>query len=246
MHLGGGETARIYVRSTETTAAVDRLRGLEIGTWWQDESRDASRYAYDVIMGRLRCRKVDRPEAILTTSPNGFDWIWELFVDDASSHRRLVHVTQRENRHLRAGYDEELRTAYDPQLARQELEAAFVAMGSGNVYPMFDRTVHLADLEYDPDLPIELSVDWNIDPVAWTLAQRPNRTEVQVIAEVFIRCGHAVGWMDSSRPSQPVPRAPDGRHVRKGLWHHDWDGAFGGSLRRTRTRLPSFERCRLT
>jgi len=93
LHLGD-VTAEIRVRSTEK---YDLLRGAEYGSWWADEVRDQPRSAVDVVFGRLRCRKVDRPRCLWTTTPNGYDHIYERFVDRADRNYRLIRAVSDDN-----------------------------------------------------------------------------------------------------------------------------------------------------
>lgn len=179
---------QVAVRSLEN---IETIRGIEVGWAAIDEARGASREAYDVVHGRVRCAKAKVNELRIATSPNGFDWLYEELVEKASPERKLIQVRTEENLYNPPGYVESLRASYDDLLAAQELEGQFIALTQGRAYRAFDRTLHLGEFEVLPDLPWQVSYDFNRTPFCVLLMQTIDngdrrRAMIHVVDEVRV------------------------------------------------------------
>ena len=173
--------ATILCRSMEN---VDLFRGTELGWFYLDELRETRLEAWQVIKGRLRSRLVDRREGRVTSSPNGFDWIYREFVRkpadpataDAYRNHEAFFARTAENHHLPPDYLAALAASYDPLLAEQELDGRFVNVTAGRIYAAFDRRIHVtAEAELDPALPILWALDFNVTPMTAVIAQMEGR-----------------------------------------------------------------------
>lgn len=164
INLGNGRSSEIRFRTVETTDAIQKLRGPEYHRVWMDEARNCAEQAFVIAFSRLR-QNLGRPNQMLvTTTPNGFDWVYETFkgskAEKLSGLVDFLWVRKRSNRHLPEGYDEENRAVMDAALAEQELTAAFVNMGN-RLIRSFSRTTHVTDrVRYWPQLPLVVSVDF--------------------------------------------------------------------------------------
>lgn len=164
-----GAPTEIRVRSTER---YDLLRGAEYGSWWGDEVRDASREALEVVFGRLRCTKVtDRPKYLWTTTPNGYDYVWQRHVENQDPRYMLVRATTRDNPSLPTDYVDQLMSSYDEKLAAQEVGGEFVVLDGAHAYRSFARTDHCKPLEYSRSLDLHLCFDFNVSPMAAIICQ---------------------------------------------------------------------------
>lgn len=167
--LGG--VARIIVRSLDNP---NPLRGLEIDRWWGDEARDYSRDAWNVMVGRMRGRIADRPRALLTTTPNGFGEIYARFVERATPNYRVVSARTRDNPHLPPGYEAEVRAAYaaTPELAEQELDGKFCAVGHMRACRTFSRLRHVRPVNLSKTAAkTVVCFDWNVGRIACVVVQ---------------------------------------------------------------------------
>ena len=205
LHLEASGSPSIICRTTERTS-VDRLRGLELGSWWADEVRAANRYAVDVVFGRLRSRDVDRPRYLWTTTPNGFDHIYERHVERGGGNFRLVTAASDANPYLTADYLENVLGSYDAETARQERGGEFVAVGIGSAYHAFDRAHHLIDATPGPG-DVVVSCDFNIGRMAWIVCQARSGGEVHALAEitghdVYDTAETLVAWVDDNVDGQ--------------------------------------------
>jgi phage terminase large subunit len=127
---------KILCRSVEDP---DKVRGPNLGYVWGDECGYISRKAWQIIKGRVRVGS--NPQAWLTGTPKGRDWLWEEWERDATGSELdpthpLFRVRTEENPELPAGFTESL--GYAGQFAAQELGGEFVAF-EGLVYPTFTR-----------------------------------------------------------------------------------------------------------
>jgi len=181
----------------------DALRGLELGYAWIDETRDTRLEAFEVLLERLRgkmeagLRNADfglrngqsqpgsfNPQSAIpnsqsnnplriTTTPNGFDWLYERFKDPA---RRwpgavLIRASSYDNPHLRGDYARELESRLGKDLAQQEIYAEFLEVHKGRAYA-FRRDRHeREDVEYDPARALILAHDFNRDPLCAVVLQ---------------------------------------------------------------------------
>lgn len=192
--------SQIITRSLER---YDDLRGAEYGFAWCDETRETSRDAWLVLKGRMRGRGPQQVK--ITSSPNGFDWMWEILVEQPrkdptlASSRRLVQASIYDNRaNLTAEYIRGLETDYAEDYAKQELLGLFVPMGVGVVYSAFQVGQNVIEplddarqkaVRYEPDRTLLVAADFNVSPMCWIVAQeRPvDGTRSLVVIDEIVR-----------------------------------------------------------
>jgi len=74
----------------------------------------------------------------------------------------------------------------DPKTFGQEFLASFNLM-SGRVYYAFNRDTHVADLPFNPNLPLWVGQDFNVDPMAASVMQwHPDLNQLWVIDEIVL------------------------------------------------------------
>lgn len=188
---------QIITRSLDN---YDDIRGVEIGWFWLDETRDTKKEAWNVVKGRMRCKESNNRAGLITTSPNGYDWQHDEFIikpgtlnDDGrvlnKDHIHVISSTYENRKNLPEGYIESLEDSYDSFLAKQELMGEFVNTQSGRVYYAYTDLNHDKNIKYEPSLPIYIGMDFNVDPMTAVLYQ--NYTEVDafgkshVISKIF-------------------------------------------------------------
>jgi len=152
----------IYAMSAEK---YDLARGIEVGWIWSDECAFYRKEAFDVFIGRLR----DKKGPCLwkgTTTPNGFNWLYDSFVGEPLKGSKLITGRTQDNlANLSESYYDTLKKQYDPKMARQELNGEFVNMSSGKVYYSFDRHEHVKDCNNDANQYIWVGMDFNVNPL---------------------------------------------------------------------------------
>ncbi|MFP4058839.1 MAG: phage terminase large subunit, partial [Candidatus Brocadiia bacterium] len=219
--------AEVLCRSMEN---YDLLRGIELGWFYLDELRDTRLEAWQVVKGRLRSPDVDRLEGRVTSSPNGYDWMWEEFVRkpadprtaEAYAGHEALFARTCDNRHLPPDYLATLLASYDPLLAAQELDGQFLNVAQGRVYYAFDRAVHVTEAaELVPGQPLYWSLDFNVTPMTAVVAQADERG-LRVVDELWRvdsntpdMCRAFAAWLAAHGLAVPGPHAPacEGRDV---------------------------------
>ena len=158
----------------------EKVSGVEFSWAWIDEAWDTCKDAWDVVKARVRepSRYGRVPHEIwLTTTLNGFDWIYEEWVEKKDKGLNPDHFLVRgktfDNVFVSKEYQASLIATYDPQLARQMLGAEFVAIGGNSVYSdFFNRFEHTSGgIKMTPRLPLDWSLDFNIKPMCSVIGQ---------------------------------------------------------------------------
>jgi hypothetical protein len=142
----------------------DALRGLELGSWWGDEVRDAPLDALtQVLPGCLRSKHVDVPKRLWTTTPRGFDFVHEMHVArPVDGVHACVFSKTRDNAFLPKDFEAIVRSQCDEKTAAQELECRFVNLAGAQAYYPYERAVHERPCEYVHTQPLYLDWDFNI------------------------------------------------------------------------------------
>lgn len=161
----------IWVRSADAAAAI---AGFEVGNVYGDE---VARWPYNRVDplsdawlqadGRLRGVKPKIKQFNMTYTPEGDNTrVYRDFELRPKVNHKLYRSHTRENV-LGGGVEfaEILETQLSPDLANQYLGGNAISLGGGKVYPYYQPVRHCRKiLKLDPDLPLDLSIDFNISP----------------------------------------------------------------------------------
>lgn len=137
------------------------FRGGNLAFIWADEADFYKKEAWLRLKGRLRVY----PERIrVTSSPFGFNHIWEDFFQNANKTKKVIEATTYDNPTLSPEYIEDLRTTYSPRMFEQEVLGKRLQLNMGAVYTEFNRKQHVKpckDIVTDRDQ-IYFFLDYNI------------------------------------------------------------------------------------
>jgi PBSX family phage terminase large subunit len=173
----------IYAYSLDN---YQNIRGIEIGWGWLDETRDTPREAFDVVLGRLRDKRAKKLELRLTSSPCGYNWLYDYFAGpNKKSGYHMVQGSTFDNPYLPPSYVESLRESYDDKMYQQEVLGQFVTTGVGQVYYSFNRTRNVRAVGMDPKYPLMIGMDFNINPMSAVVFQCVG-PEIRVIDEISL------------------------------------------------------------
>jgi len=157
--------------TTIYTVSMDNyndLRGFEVGWAWSDECAFYKKEAFDVLIGRIRNKK-GPCQWKGTTTPNGYNWLYETFVENADENTKLIRSSTLDNAaNLSDSYIRNLRKNYDSKLAQQEIDGEFVNLSSGKIYYQFDRDKHIDTVPDSPDFLLNVGLDFNVNPLCGT------------------------------------------------------------------------------
>ncbi len=98
-------------------------------------------------------------------------WIYKRFVEDPKSNYRLLIAPTSENIYLPAHFIESLKNEYDPEYYRINVLGEFGNYSSGLVVKNF-TSENYTDMEYNKDMPLYLTCDFNVDPMCWGIAHK--------------------------------------------------------------------------
>jgi len=167
----------------------DSLRGPNLGWAWLDEASLMEFYAWQIMVGRLR-RIPGKMWA--TTTPKGYDWVWELFEDQENvpdpQNYHMVRCSSDANIFLPADYVTALHSAYSGAFLAQEVGGEFTEWGKHQTY-QFNRGINCEEglrEQYRKDLPLILCCDFNYLIKPWPVLQVVNG-HPRVIGEIVGR-----------------------------------------------------------
>lgn len=143
--------AQIIYLTGDNERHIDRLRGIEIGSFWIDEGRLFPKNIWDITLGRLRAKNAPL-KGWVTTTPNGFDYLYWYFVKKTHpKNKKLLNNPHDygyfmgstfDNPFTPEEYKQNLRSQLAGKFARQELYGDFVGF-EGQVYDNFRHSIHI-------------------------------------------------------------------------------------------------------
>lgn len=160
------------------------IRGPEYTWAFIDEGRNLTLNDWKIVTARLRQPGYMRGAWVAST-PNGFDWMYNVFHPDGELHRLKddgnlgeyadaiwYNAPMRENKHLDETYLQMMEQSYSGRFYRQEVLGEFVGIVEGGVFDQWDPDAFLVPLEYRPELPLYSFWDFGIgDPGVCVFAQ---------------------------------------------------------------------------
>lgn len=177
----------------------DRIRNSTMVGFWVDEARECAKFKmlWDILQGRVLSTG---GKGFITTSPNSYDDIHDIFISNRKAGYGVVRFPTYANVYLNKEGIDQLAANYDSKFAEQEIMGEFVIF-QGAVYYTFNRQHNAGDLAfkvavYDPMKPICLACDFNVNPMAWVIAQIHTRStgvkEIRVIDEIYLKNSNTV------------------------------------------------------
>lgn len=165
----------------------DSLRGVGLNYVILDEYQDMKPDVWTKVLRPTLAK--DRGGAMFIGTPKGFANLYDIWEKGQSTNGtwKSWQFKTEESPFIPNAEIAEARRDLDPKTFRQEFEASFETM-SGRVYSEFDRNLHVKDfVKFDPNLPIWVGMDFNVDPMTSVLMQyHKDKNHLHVIDEVFI------------------------------------------------------------
>ncbi len=155
----------------------NKLKSLNLGFVEIEEMSDIPYDTFKMLLARMR-QKVSPEWKRFTyrifghTNPEiQQGWIYKTFFTNPPPNYRLICAPTTQNVYLPEGFCEELKKLYD-----KSYYETFVLGRTGNynenlvVKDFTDKNVR--DIQYQRDLDVHISCDFNVDPMAWVLAHK--------------------------------------------------------------------------
>lgn len=155
----------------------NKLKSLNLGFVEIEEMSDIPYDTFKMLLARMR-QKIFPEWKNFTyrifghTNPEiQQGWIYKTFFINPPPNYRLICAPTTQNIYLPEGFCEELKKLYD-----KSYYETFVLGKTGNynenlVVKDFTNE-NVRDIQYQPDLDVHISCDFNVDPMAWVLAHK--------------------------------------------------------------------------
>ena len=160
----------VLMRSAEN---FQRWAGLNLAAGGIDEAdqlRDDR--PWKMLLSRLR--DGNTLNAFVSTTPEGFKWVYKYWADDPGPGYGLIKGRTEDNIMLPEEFINSLKENYDETLLRAYLNGEFVNLQSGATYYNFNRSNNVKETKYNPKKEIRISVDFNVSPMAASIWQSYN------------------------------------------------------------------------
>lgn len=163
LHFAEGDCI-VYCLSGEN---YSRMAGMNLAFFGVDEcdtiQKDIARSMWNMAMSRLRSGRVY--QGFTTSTPEGFNFLYEFFVDEAEgkTDRRLIKGRTQDNPFLPDDFIQSLLDNYPPNLIKSYLEGEFTNLTSGQIYYAFNREQNHTDdtLKDYPNHILHIGMDFN-------------------------------------------------------------------------------------
>lgn len=126
--------------------------------------KDKATQAWNKIIGRMRLKIDGVVNGIgVTTTPEGFLFVYEKFKKDPTKSYSMVQASTYENEiYLPDDYIDSLRESYPDQLINAYLMGEFVNLTAGTVYHCFDRELNKSTETIQPGEHLYIGMDFNV------------------------------------------------------------------------------------
>ena len=170
----------VYIRSAEN---YKRLAGLNLAWFGVDEADTINKSVaikmWRLLQSRLRAKDANHIQGFTTSTPEGFNFLWQYFVQDVEEagregktmdDRRIIHARTADNPFLDDDFIPSLIRNYPANLITSYLDGQFTNLNTGTVYYSFDRSLNHSDLTVaDCDdvahrilEPLHIGMDFNV------------------------------------------------------------------------------------
>jgi phage terminase large subunit len=188
-----------------------KLKSLNLGFVEVEEMSDIPESTFKMLLGRLRQAK--RPEwkdfcyrLFGHTNPEpSKGWIYKTFAENPPPNYRIIKAPTTQNVFLPEGFADGLKQVYDPEYYRINVLGEFGDYSKGLAVKEFGKQ-NVKNISYQRDLPIHISCDFNVDPMAWVLAHKTD-DKVYFFDEIVLENTTTVRCVDEFNARYPLHSA---------------------------------------
>lgn len=165
LFCGSKSYGKIICRTMDNPA---NIVGFKIARALVDEidimRTEKATVAWNKIIARMRLNVKGEINSIgLTTTPEGFKFVYKMFKDNPTESYGMVQASTYENlQYLPDDYINTLKETYTPELIKAYINGEFVNLTSGTVYPQFDRVLNNCNYYHDGKEPVHIGMDFNV------------------------------------------------------------------------------------
>ena len=218
--------------------------GVELNYCFFDEldicSHKYAKIAWQKSIGRMR--GCDNPVMCITTTPEGFKFCHEEFVEKKTDEKLLVFGKTTDNMYLPDNYLKLLEDNYDKNLLKAYRDGNFINIQQGSTYH-FNRNTCVGKVGYDRSKPIHCAWDFNVDPEVVCLIQIYNNNPKKIRVFDCIALSHSgsgdlltermVNEIKQKYPNSEYIAYPDatGRSSKTSAMYSDIDIIYRGGFK---------------
>ncbi len=163
--------SKIYVFHAEDDGLS--IRGPNLAYGGVNEVTLVSEAAFKAFVGRIRVKEASLMQIAMSGTPEGFNWFYDMFIAESRPDADVFYGDMRQNIHIASSYADILMASYDDLMVQQFVEGKFINASRGSAFYKFDRMKHTATgITRNDELPIWVSLDFNVNPMAATLWNR--------------------------------------------------------------------------
>ena len=150
----------------------DTLRGSGVDFLVMDEFADMKREAWETVLRPTLSAQKPPGHALFCGTPKGFNHFKDLYDRGQSEDKQWesFQFTTLEGGNVPEEEVERAKADMDKRQFEQEYLASFVNF-TGQIYYNFDRKKHIEKKEFNPNAPIHIGIDFNIDPMSASICQ---------------------------------------------------------------------------
>ena len=153
--------------------------------------KDKAEERWRKILARNREKLLDgSPNTVCAmTTPEGYNFAYDRWKKNKLSSYQLIKAKTEDNPFLPPEYIADLKESYDSNLLRAYLDGEFVNLKSGSAYYSYDDEKFINEnlMDLDPTLPLNICVDFNVDPMIWLICQHTDSENIKVFYEITQR-----------------------------------------------------------
>lgn len=159
--------ATVYVFTAEDDG--QSIKGPNLAWFLINEITLCSKMAFLMAISRVRIKEAKFSQVGFSGTPEGFDWTFEEFIEKIRHDCDVFYGDSRDNTYLADAYVGLLRSMYDEQMQKQYIEGKNVNRISRQAAYMWNREKHTSKVERRVNLPVHITIDFNVDPMAAVL-----------------------------------------------------------------------------
>jgi hypothetical protein len=161
---------------------ADGLRGVGLDFLVIDEVQDVDKEAWTAVLRPTLA--VSQGRALFIGTSKSFNFLWELFIQERTNPEwKSWQFKTVDSPFVSEAEIDAARQDMDAKMFAQEFEAEFSNM-AGRVAHAFDRRIHVVPRAFNPNLPIWIGQDFNLDPMSGVVAQKQQNGELWIVDEI--------------------------------------------------------------
>lgn len=181
----GEKWVEFLCRSMEN---FDVIAGTTLGSIWLDEVWGTQAWTYELANSRLSDKKSVHSQLVLTTTTDEpTHWMYtDIIAKENKEIMEIQYGTTYDNEiNLSDGYIESLKSVLDTRMFDRYVLSKWVSLATGKIFYNFSRVLHVRKCEYNRNLPLLFSCDFNVNPMCWSIWQQHGK-ELWCIDEIMV------------------------------------------------------------